>query len=323
MTLGQPVPRHAPAHGLQYPRFEGIATFMRLPVVQDLTGVDVAIVGVPFDTGATYRAGARFGPQAVRMGSRLLRPYNPALDVNIFDHLSAVDYSDLPIVPGFTVESFAAIEDGLRPIHEAGVVPISVGGDHSIVLPELRAAHAVHGPLGLAHFDSHSDTWDEYWGQKYTHGTPFRRAIEEGLLDPSRCIQVGMRGPTYGPDDLQEAERLGLEMITQGELMELGMPAVAERVRERVGSGKTFLSFDIDFIDPSCAPGTGTPEVGGPLTREAIQLVRGLTGIQFVAFDLVEVLPQYDMGELTAMTAANVIYEFLSLLALHRSQRAT
>jgi agmatinase len=293
---------------------------MRLPHVRDLEGVDVAIVGVPFDTGATYRDGARFGPQAVRTASRLLRPYNPALDVNVFDHLSVIDYSDLPISPGFINESYAKIEEGLRPLHEAGIVPIAIGGDHSIALPELRAAHAAHGALGLAHFDSHSDTWDSYWDQKYTHGTPFRRAVEEGLIDPTRSIQVGMRGSTYAADDLKDAERLGLEVIANAETAELGMPAVAERVRRRVGAGPTFLSFDIDFIDPSCAPATGTPEVGGPLTREALQLLRHLTGIHFVGFDLVEILPQYDVAELTAMTGANVIYEFLSLLALRKSQ---
>jgi agmatinase len=316
------MPRNQPLSALEYPRFEGIATFMRLPHVQDLAGVDVAIVGIPFDTGGTFRVGARFGPMAIRQGSRLLRPYNPALKVNIFDHLSVVDAGDLPIVPGFIEESYAKIVDGLRPMHEAGVVPIGIGGDHSIVLAELRAAAAVHGRLGLAHFDSHSDTWDEYWGQKYTHGTPFRRALEEDLIDPSRSIQVGMRGPLYDPSDLTEAGRLGLEMITHPEMRALGMDDIAARVKRRVGNGPAFLSFDIDFLDPSCAPATGTPEVGGPLTREAFQIVRGLIGIRFVGFDLVEVLPQYDIAELTAMTAANMIYEFLSLLALQRQQRS-
>lgn len=312
--------RYAPISGLEYPRFEGISTFMRLPQVQDLSGLDVAIVGIPFDTGASYRIGARFGPSAVRAGSRLLRPYNPVQQVGIFDHLSVVDYGDLPVVPGFIEASYAKIVDGLLPIHEAGVVPIGVGGDHSIVLAELRAAQARHGSLGLAHFDSHSDTWDAYWGEKFTHGTPFRRAIEEGLIDPSRSIQVGMRGPVYDQSDLTDAQELGLELIAGPELMELGMEAAAKRVRARVGEGPTFLSFDIDFIDPSCAPGTGTPEVGGPLTREALKLIRCLTDIRFVAFDLVEVLPQYDVAEVTAMTAANVIYEFLSLLALRHAE---
>ena len=310
--------RYQPLDAMTYPRFEGISTFMRLPHIQDLDGVDVAIVGIPFDTGATYRNGARFGPQAVRAGSRLLRPYNPALRVNVFDYLSVVDYGDIPIAPGFIEESYRAIVAGLQPIHERGVVPIAIGGDHSIVLAELRAAAAKHGPLGLAHLDSHSDTWDSYWGQKYTHGTPFRRAVEEELIDPSRSIQVGMRGSLYDPADLAEARSLGLELIAGEEMMQLGMDAVATRVGARVGDGPTFLSFDIDFVDPAYAPGTGTPEIGGPTTREALTLIRHFTGIDFVALDLVEVLPQYDVAEITAMTAATVIYEFLSLLALRR-----
>lgn len=323
MSTDATPPRYRPLSGLESPRFAGISTFMRLPTVQDLAGVDVAIVGIPFDTGATYRAGARFGPQSVRAGSRLLRPYNPALGVNLFDHLSVIDFGDAPVVPGFIEPSYRRIEGALRPLHEAGVVPIGIGGDHSIVLAELRAAHAAHGPLGLAHFDAHGDTWDAYWGEKYTHGTPFRRAIEEGLLAPDRCIQVGMRGPLYGADDVDDARRLGLEVVPNGEMVELGMPAVAARVLRRVGDGPTFLSFDVDFIDPSCTPGTGTPEVGGPLTREALDLLRRLDGVRMVAGDVVEVLPAYDVAELTAMTAANVIFEMLSLLALQRSRQET
>src|SRR5579875_1926514 len=303
---------------MEFPRFEGISTFMRLPHVQDLQDVDAAIVGMPFDTGATYRSGARFGPQAVRNGSRLIRPYNPGLEVNVFDHLSVVAYWVLPDVPGFIQESYDKIAAGLESIHRAGVIPIGVGGDHSIVLAELRAAAAVHGKIGLAHFDSHSDTWDQYWGQKYTHGTPFVRAIEEGLIDPARSIQVGMRGSLYDPSDLQVALDLGLEVIPTDEMFQLGWDEVIQRVKERCGAGPTFLSFDIDFVDPSCAPGTGTPEIGGPNTREILHLLRGLTGINFVAFDLVEVLPAYDVAELTAMTGANVIFEFLSLLAVAR-----
>ena len=317
------MPKYGPIDGLVYPRFEGISTFMRLPHVQDLQDVDVAVVGIPFDTGVSYRTGQRFGPQAVRAASRLLRPYNPAQGVNIFDHLSVIDYGDVPVAPGFIEDSYRRIVDGLRPIHQAGVVPIGVGGDHSIVLAELRAAAEHHGPLGLAHFDSHSDTWEAYWGHKYTHGTPFKRAVEEGLLDPARCIQVGMRGSLYEPEDLQVARDLGFELIDNEEMFSLGMDAVAERVRRRTSFGPIFLSFDIDFLDPASAPGTGTPEIGGPTARQALSLVRGLTDINFVALDLVEVLPSFDHAELTAMTGATVIYEFLSLLALYKAGRRT
>jgi agmatinase len=311
-------PRHRPFDALAYPRFEGISTFMRLPHTQELDEVDVAIVGVPFDTGASYRTGQRFGPQAVRAGSRLLRPYEPVLQVGVFDHLSVVDYGDLPVAPGAIDVTYEQVAAGLSPLHEAGVVPIVVGGDHSIVLAELRAAAAKHGPLGLLHFDSHSDTWTQYWGQKYTHGTPFRRAVEEGLLDPARCIQIGMRGPVYDADDMEVPRRLGFTVIPSEELFALGVDAVASRALGIVGDGPTFLSFDVDFVDPSCCPGTGTPEIGGPSAREALALLRRLTGCNIVAFDIVEVLPDLDVAEITAMTAANVAFTFMALLALRR-----
>jgi agmatinase len=316
------MPRHHPFDALAYPRFEGISTFMRLPHTQDLTEVDVAIVGVPFDTGASYRTGQRFGPQAVRAGSRLLRPYDAVLNVGIFDHLSVVDFGDLPVVPGNVEATYDRVVEGLMPIHAAGVTPIVIGGDHSIVLGELRAAAAVHGPLGLAHFDSHSDTWDAYWGQKYTHGTPFRRAVEEGLLDPARCIQVGMRGPVYDAEDMRVPVELGFTVITSEEMTALGVDAVASKVHQIVAGGPAFLSFDVDFIDPASCPGTGTPEIGGPTTREVLSLLRRLQGLNVVAFDVVEVLPDLDVAEITAMTAANVAYTFMALLALRRAERS-
>jgi len=195
------VTRYEPADSFETPRFSGVRTFMRLPSTQDLLNADAAIVGAPFDTGATFRAGARFGPEGIRSASALLRRYNPSLDVPIFDHLSVIDYGDVPVVPGYIGESYRRIEEGLKPIHDAGVTPIVLGGDHSIALPELRAAAAVHGPLALVQFDSHPDTWDAYFGQNHTHGTPFRRAVEEGLLETSRSIQVGMRGSIYDRND--------------------------------------------------------------------------------------------------------------------------
>lgn len=310
--------RYAPASGLVSPRFSGIRTFARLPHVRDLDGVDVAVIGVPFDTGVTYRIGARFGPAAVREMSAMLRAYNPALGVNVYDVLSVVDYGDLPVVPGYIEDSYARIEEGLSPVLEAGVIPICIGGDHSISLAELRAVAKKYGPVGFVQFDSHTDTWDEYFGRRYTHGTPFRRAVEEGLIDTARAIQVGMRGSLYGPEDYDQARALGFEVWPTDDVRRAGIPAVIEAIRRRLGDGPVFLSFDIDFVDPSFAPGTGTPEIGGFTSREAQEFVRGLAGVDLVAMDLVEVLPAHDSAGITALIAANVIFEALSVIALNR-----
>src|SRR5919112_1272202 len=312
------VTHYEPANSFETPRFSGVRTFMRLPNTQDLENADVAIVGAPFDTGASFRAGARFGPEGIRSASHLLRPYNPSQDISIFEHLSVVDYGDVPVVPGFIEESYERIAEGLEEIHRAGVVPIVLGGDHSIALPELRAAAAVHGPLALVQFDSHADTWDAYFGQKYNHGTPFRRAVEEGLLDTSRSIQVGMRGSLYASGDLELSRGLGFGLVPTDEVRELGIPAVIERVRERVGDARIYVSFDVDFVDPAFAPGTGTPEIGGFTSREAQEFVRGLAGLDIVGCDIVEVLPPYDSAQITALLAANVAHEFLSLFGLGR-----
>jgi agmatinase len=310
------VVRYEPANSLETPRFSGVRTFMRLPNVQDLENADAAVVGSPFDTGASFRAGARFGPESIRSVSHLLRPYNPSQEVSIFDHLSVIDYGDVPVVPGYIEESYERIREGLEPIHRAGVIPVVLGGDHSIALPELRAAATVHGPLALVQFDSHADTWDAYFGQKYNHGTVFRRAVEEGLLDTSRSIQVGMRGSLYASGDLELSRGLGFDLVPTDEVRELGIPAVIERVRERVGDARIYVSFDVDFVDPAFAPGTGTPEIGGFTSREAQEFVRGLAGLDIAGCDVVEVYPQYDgAGQITALLAATVAYEFLSLLA--------
>ena len=210
--------RYEPADSFETPRFSDVRTFMRLPNVRDLENADAAIVGAPFDTGATFRVGARFGPEAIRSASHLLRRHSSGLGVTIFDYLSVIDYGDVPVVPGFIRESYEKISEGLEPIHRAGVVPIVLGGDHSIALPELRAAAAVHGPLALVQFDSHPDTWDAYFGQKYTHGTPFRRAVEEGLLDPSLSIQVGMRGSIYDERDWDDAKDMGFDLVPTDEV---------------------------------------------------------------------------------------------------------
>jgi agmatinase len=312
-------PRYGPADSLASPRFSGIRTYARLPNVTDLEGVDVAIVGVPFDTGGTYRVGARFGPQAIRAASALIRPYHTGSGVAVFDTLSVVDYGDVPVVPGYIEESYRRIEAALLDVVKAGVIPIDLGGDHSIALPELRALAKVHGKLALVQLDSHSDTIDSYFGMPHTHGTPFYHAVNEGLIDTAHSIQVGLRGGIYSERDHQVPRDMGMEVITGVEAHELGMRAVAERIVKRASGAKVFLSFDIDFIDPAYAPATGTPEIGGFTTWESQILLRGLSGLDYAGFDVVEVIPAYDVAENTSLTAANLVFEFLALLALGRS----
>jgi len=306
---------YGPADPLQTPRFAGISTFLRLPHTTHLDGVDVAFVGLPFDTGVSFRAGARFGPKAIREGSLSIRPdYNLAQRVALFERLSAIDYGDAPVVPGFTDRSYDKIATALRAVHEAGAVPIGFGGDHSVLLAELRAAADTHGPIALIQFDAHSDTWDEYFGEKFTHGTVVRRATEEGLIDAARSTMMGMRGGLYGPGDLDDARALGFTVIPWDDLAQLGTGAVAAAV-ERAG-GKAFLTFDIDFVDPAFAPGTGTPECGGPSSMQALALLRACRGLRIVGADVVEVLPDLDSSHLTATLAATVAWEILSLVAV-------
>ena len=310
---------YEPVDALSSPRYSGPRTFGRLPHVETTDGVDVALFGMPWDSGTSYRPGPRFGPEAVRSASALLRPYNPAQDVMVWGALSCVDYGDAPTVPGYIEDTLARIQAYAESIHRGGAIPLGIGGDHSVTLAELRAAAAVHGPLGLVHLDAHHDVWDSYFGRPYNHGTLFRRALEEGLIDPDRSLQAGMRGSLYGPDDLAMHEALGIEMLTWQELAVLSPAAYADRVRARVGSGPAFFTFDIDFVDPSYAPATGTPEIGGPTSFQAIELVRALTGIDFRGFDVVEVAPTYDgPGQATSLIAAGVIYEMLSLIAISR-----
>jgi len=291
---------------------------MRLPHVKTTEGIDFAIVGVPFDTGASYRVGARFGPEAIRSASVLLRHHNQVLDVSIFEHCSGVDYGDLPVIPGYIEDSYKKIEETLFPIVDKGVIPILLGGDHSVTLAELRAVAKKHGAVALIQFDSHTDTGKKRFGRKYGHGTPFRRAVEEKLLLVDHSIQVGMRGSVYSKDSINEAKSLGFEVITSTEAYEIGIDNLTQRIRKRVGDAKVFVTFDIDFVDPAYAPGTGTPEVGGFTSREALQLIRGLKGLNFVGFDVVEVLPQYDPAGITAILAANIVYEFMSLIAFNK-----
>ncbi|MEW6082554.1 MAG: agmatinase [Bacillota bacterium] len=309
---------HKPMDPGKTPRFSGIGTFMRLPHTTELAGVDFTVMGVPFDTGSTFRVGARFGPSAIRRMSALLRTYNPALGVEPFRYLSGTDYGDLPVVPGYIEESYRRIQEALAPVVQAGVIPIMLGGDHSVSLPELRAV-ARNGPVALVHFDSHPDAWDGYFGQPHFHGSPFLRAVEEGLLDPGASTQVGIRGSVEGPEDLTGPVSLGFRLITAQETRSMGSQAVLEEIHRRAKGKRVFVSFDIDFVDPAYAPGTGTPEVGGFTSLEALELVRGLDGLDFAAFDLVEVVPQYDSGDVTALLAANIVYEFISLLAVIKS----
>jgi agmatinase len=312
-------PRYGPADASLAPRYTGVRTFARCPHVRDTDGVDVAVVGVPFDTATSYRAGARFGPEAIRAGSTLLRPYHPVLGVDVFAGQSVVDWGDVEVTPGNAARTMEQIEAGLRPLLAAGVRPIVLGGDHSIALGELRAHAEAHGPLALVLLDAHADVWDAYYGERLFHGTPFRRAVEEGLVLPDRSLMAGMRGPLYGEGDLGAAAELGFELLTDDELRALKPAEYGERVRARVGDTPAFLSFDIDVFDPAFAPATGTPEAGGLTPREAFALLRTLAGASFVGFDLVEVSPPYDgPGQTTAMLAANVAYEFLALSALAR-----
>ena len=315
------MPRYVPEDSLASPRFTGPTTFARLPHVRTLEDVDVAIVGVPFDTGVTYRVGGRFGPAAVRTASVMLRPYNTNLDVKPFDVLSCVDYGDVAIVPGYTERSYEQIEQAVAPIVEAGVVPLLIGGDHACTLPHLRATRS-KGPVAVVDFDSHTDAWDSYFGEKYNHGTWMRRAIEEGLVDVAHSIEVGLRGSVYEKGDWEGLRsELGLEYLTTEEMFDIGPQQVAERIRARVGEARAFISFDIDVVDPAFAPGTGTPEAGGPSAHDLLVVLRGLTGIDFLGFDVVEVIPAYDPAGQTATLAANLAYEMLSLVALRRSGR--
>jgi len=313
-------PHYGPPDASLAPRYTGPRTFARLPHVElPEPGIDAAVLGVPFDTATSFRPGARFGPEAIRSASTLLRPYNPALRVDVFESLSVVDGGDLAVTPGNARRTAEQIDAGLRPVLEAGIVPLVLGGDHSIVLGELRAQAAVHGPVGLVLIDAHADTWDQYYGERYFHGTPFRRAVEEGILDPTRSLLAGMRGPLYGAGDATQPLQLGFEVIGCDELRRLA--ATPERYRERVlaraGDGPLFMSFDIDSLDPAFAPGTGTPEVAGLTPAEALALLRSLAGIRFTGFDLVEVSPPYDTaGQVTALNAAAIAFEMLSLLAV-------
>jgi len=303
---------------LKSPRFSQVTTFARLPNLKALEGVKSAFVGIPFDDGTTFRPGPRFGPRAVREASRLLRPYNPVLDVKPFQALGMVDFGDVDIVPGYIEDTYGRIEGTLAPLFSGRVVPAVCGGDHSITLPILRAARSLGKALSLIHFDAHSDCWDSYFGRKYNHGTTFKRALDEKLIDPERSIHVGLRGSLYESNDLPDLDKMGFSVITMPEFARIGCEETVSRIAD-IAKGPTYLSLDIDGVDPAFAPGTGTPEVGGFTSREILALVRGLVGVNLIGFDVVEVSPPYDNAELTALLAANLIYELASVVAKSHS----
>jgi agmatinase len=319
--MTEPVPRVVvggnvgPVDATVVPRYAGEATFARLPRLVDVTRADVAVLGVPFDSGVSYRPGARFGPAHVRESSRLLRPYNPALQTSPFARMQVADAGDLAVNPFGIDEAISAVERSARGLLEQVRCLLTLGGDHTIALPLLRAVAAVHGPVAVVHFDAHLDTWDTYFGAAYTHGTPFRRAAEEGLLDRSGCLHVGIRGPLYGEADLTQDSELGFQVITAPELEDLGVTGMIERIRQRVGSRPVYVSVDIDVLDPAHAPGTGTPEAGGLTSRELLAALRSFTGLDLVGADIVEVAPAYDHAQITGIAAAHVGYELLSALA--------
>jgi len=298
------------------PRYVGPDTFARLPRLEDVPRARVAILGVPFDAGVSYRPGARFGPAAIRAGSKLLRPYHPALEVQPWSLAQVADAGDLAPNPFDIVEAIGQIEAGARAALERADRIVALGGDHTIALPLLRVARERHGPVALVHLDAHLDTWDTYFGAAYTHGTPFRRAFEEGLLAEDRSAHVGIRGSLYGTRDLEEDAGFGFEIVSTVDVARAGVDTAIERIRARVGDSPVYLSIDIDVLDPAHAPGTGTPEPGGLTTREVMLLLRGLVGLPIVGVDVVEVAPPYDHAELTSVAAANLVYECLALLAL-------
>lgn len=303
------------------PRFCNTGNFMRMERRDSAEGLDFAIYGIPFDTAVSYRPGARFGPQGIRNISVMMKTNNPVHEVNILDYLKGADLGDVNVIPGYIHPTYDAIEEFTSNIIKDGAIPIALGGDHSITLGELRAVAKEHGPVSLLHFDSHADINDKVFGEKYNHGTPFRRAIEEGLIDPKKSVQIGMRGSLYDADEFKLAARLGLNLIPTHEVREKGLKETIDRAREIIGDNKVFLTFDIDFIDPAYAPATGTPEVGGFTSLEAVNIIRQLKGLNFVGMDIVEVAPIYDVAEITSLLAANIVFEFLSILAIDKKEK--
>jgi agmatinase len=318
--MDAPAEPRGPLDPLQIPRYAGPSTFARLPTLDEVSRADVGVVGVPFDSGATYRPGARFGPTAVRAGSRLLRSYHPGLNVLPFALQQVVDAGDIACTPFSIDEAIGQIQEGIAALGSRVERLVSIGGDHTIALPLLRTVHARHGPVALVHFDAHLDTWDTYFGAAYTHGTPFRRAWEEGLLLEGRAIHLGTRGPLFSPQDLVDDANFGFDIVSSGDVLAEGVAATVARMRERVGNAPVYVSIDIDTLDPAFAPGTGTPEAGGISSRELLEILRRIRGLHLVGADVVEVAPAYDHAEITTVAAAHIVYELISLFAANREE---
>ncbi len=300
-----------PLSSMTTPRFADIATFFRLPVVKDLKDLDYCICGVPWDGGTTNRPGARHGPREVRNSSSLIRLYHPVSLKSPYNKYNIADIGDCPVNPADLQDSLNKIENYYNEIIKSNVIPLSIGGDHLVSLPILRAL-AKKGPVALFQFDSHSDTWDSYFGgYKYTHGTPFRRAVEENLIDPRKYVMLGIRGSLYDPEDMKWARDQGITIITIDEYYEMGFKKSMEIVQDILGNTPTYLTFDIDGIDPTYAPGTGTPEVGGFNVREAQLIIRKLNKINFIGADVVEVSPPFDVNNMTSLAGATIAFEIL------------
>jgi agmatinase len=312
-------PPRGPVDAMAVPRFAGAPTFARLPRIDEVSTCDIAVVGVPFDSGVTYRPGARFGPGAIRQGSRLLRPYHPDMEVMPFALQQVADAGDIACNPFVIAEAISQIEAGADQLLGTCKHILALGGDHTIALPLLRASHRKFGPLAVVHFDSHLDTWQGHFGVSYNHGTPFRRASEEGLLRLDRCIHVGVHGPIFSEQDLVDDAELGFQIVTTMDLQERGIDEVVDRIHRRVGDGPMYVSVDIDVLDPAHAPGTGTPEAGGMSTRELQAVLRRLVDLELVGADIVEVAPAYDHAEITAIAAAHIAYDLLAIFARRSS----
>ena len=311
-----------PISGTVLPRFAGPSTFARLPELRDVPHCDVAIVGIPFDSGTSYRPGARFGPQAIRQASRHLRTqYHPAYDTEPFAEQQVADAGDISCNPYNIEKAVKEIQTSATELLGKAASIISLGGDHTIALPLLRAVNNYHGPVALVHFDAHLDTWDTYYGAPYTHGTPFRRAAEEKLFLEEASMHVGIRGPLYSKDDLKNDKELGFKVIHCDEFQNEGLDHVIKRIRDRVGDNPMYLSIDIDVLDPCHAPGTGTPEIAGMSSRELVGTLRGLAGLNIISADVVEVAPAYDHAELTSLSAATTVFEIINLLAYSRKRK--